>query len=345
MDAAFVNGVRVGDHEKEGAWSVARVYPVPGRSVDSTIVNIAVRVIDNGGGGGIYGAAKLMTIHPRDEEEGVSLAGEWKYLPVADYRGGMLYVFGPKGEHFFRRPHLPFDFSGYAPTALYNGMIAPLAPYALAGAIWYQGESNAGAPLLYRTLFPRMIESWRTTFSRPLLPFYYVQIAPYVYDARTQSERLRESQFLTLGVKNTGMAVTMDIGNVRDIHPANKQEVGRRLALWALARTYGKRLSFSGPLYRSARYLTDRVELSFDQTAAGLVVTQSESGNGFQIAGEDRVFKPADLVVRGSKLLVSNPGVLHPRAVRYAFSNTAQATLFNTEGLPSPSFRTDDWNP
>ena len=345
MDAAFVNGVRVGDHEMEGAWSVARVYPVPGRSVDSTIVNIAVRVIDNGGGGGIYGAAKLMTIHPRDEEEGVSLAGEWKYLPVADYRGGMLYVFGPKGEHFFRRPHLPFDFSGYAPTALYNGMIAPLAPYALAGAIWYQGESNAGAPLLYRTLFPRMIESWRTTFSRPLLPFYYVQIAPYVYDARTQSERLRESQFLTLGVKNTGMAVTMDIGNVRDIHPANKQEVGRRLALWALARTYGKRLSFSGPLYRSARYLTDRVELSFDQTAAGLVVTQSESGNGFQIAGEDRVFKPADLAVRGSKLLVSNPGVLHPRAVRYAFSNTAQATLFNTEGLPSPSFRTDDWNP
>lgn len=345
MDATFVNGDRVGAHETEGLWNLDRVYTVPGHDVDSTLVNIAVRVIDNGGGGGIYGAAKLMCIHPQGEEERVSLAGDWRYLPVADYRGDRLYVFGPKGERFFKRPRLPFDFSGYAPTALYNGMIAPLAPFTLAGVIWYQGESNAGAPAMYRTLFPLMIGNWRSTFKSPLLPFYYAQIAPYSYDARTQSQYLRESQFLTLNVKNTGMAVTMDIGNVRDIHPANKQEVGRRLALWALARTYGIKTVYSGPLYRSARYLNDRIELSFDEAAQGLVVTQSQNGNEFLIAGEDRVFKPAEVSVRGSRLIISSPVVPHPRTVRYAFSNTAQATLFNTDGLPSPSFRTDEWNP
>ena len=345
MDATFVNGIRVGAHETEGVWNLARVYTVPGHSVDSTIVNIAVRVIDNGGGGGIYGAAKVMCIHPPGGEESISLAGEWRYLPVADYLGGMLYVFGSKEEQFFKRPRLPFDFSGYAPTALYNAMIAPLAPYSLAGVIWYQGESNAGAPAMYRTLFPLMIGNWRSTFTSPLLPFYYVQIAPYEYDAHTQSQCLRESQFLTLSVKNTGMAVTMDIGNARDIHPANKQEVGRRLALWALARTYGKQLVYSGPLFRSARYLSDRIELSFEHAGQGLVVTQSENGNGFLIAGDERVFRPADVSVRGSRLILSSPAVAHPRAVRYAFTNAASATFFNSEGLPSPSFRTDKWNP
>ena len=308
-------------------------------------MNIAVRVIDNGGGGGIYGAAKVMCIHPLGGEESISLAGEWKYLPVADYLGGMLYVFGSEGDQFFKRPHLPFDFSGYAPTALYNAMIAPLAPYSLAGVIWYQGESNAGAPAMYRTLFPLMIGNWRSTFKSQLLPFYYVQIAPYEYDAHTQSQCLRESQFLTLSVKNTGMAVTMDIGNARDIHPANKQEVGRRLALWALARTYGKQIAYSGPLFRSARYLRDRIELSFTQAGLGLVVTQSENGNGFLIAGDDRVFRPADVSVRGSRLIISSPAVAHPMAVRYAFTNASSATFFNSEGLPSPSFRTDEWNP
>jgi len=265
--------------------------------------------------------------------------------PRCGLPGDRLYVFGLKGDQFFKRPRLPFDFSGYSPTALYNGMIAPLAPFRLAGVIWYQGESNAGAPSLYQRLFPLMIGNWRSAFKSPLLPFYYVQIAPYAYDPHTHSEYLRESQFLALNVKNTGMAVTMDVGNVRNIHPANKQEVGRRLALWALARTYGKKIVYSGPLYRSSRYLKGGIELSFDQTARGLVVTQTENGNGFLIAGEDRVFRPADVRVRGDKLIVSRPTLTNPKAVRYAFSNTSQATLFNTEGLPSPSFRTDDWNP
>ncbi len=348
MDATYFNGVRIGAHETEGLWNLNRVYAVPARCVDSTRVTIAVRVIDNGGGGGIYGAANVMWIQPRevrDAEEKVSLAGDWRYLPVADYLGDRLYVFGLAGEQYFNRPRLPFDFSGYAPTALYNGMIAPLVPFSLAGVIWYQGESNAGAPAMYRTLLPMLIRNWRSAFRLPDLPFEYVQIAPYEYGPATQSALLREAQFLTLGVKNTGMAVTLDIGKSSDIHPPNKQEVGRRLALLALANTYGKKLVASGPVYRTKRIVGDAVELSFGNVAGGLVVTQSERGNGFQVAGEDHLFRNADVEVRGSRLIVSSLLVKHPLAVRYAFGNVSQATLYNSAGLPSSSFRTDDWAP
>lgn len=343
MDATYFNGARIGAHESEGEWSLPRVYDVPARLVDSTLVNVAVRVIDNGGGGGIYGAAKLMSIHPRDTEEKVSLAGEWRYLPVADYLGDRLYVFPLAGEQYFNRPRLPFDFSGYAPTALYNGMISPLAPFSLAGVIWYQGESNTGDPAMYRTLLPLLVRNWRSAFRLRDLPFDFVQIAPYEYGPATQSALLREAQFLTVGVKNTGMAVTLDIGKATDIHPPNKQEVGRRLALLALANTYGRKIVASGPVYRSKKIVGDSVELSFGGVAGGLVVTQSERGNGFQVAGEDRLFQPADVEVRGSRLVVSSPFVKHPLAVRYAFGNTSQATLYNSAGLPSSSFRTDDW--
>jgi sialate O-acetylesterase len=139
------------------------------------------------------------------------------------------------------------------------------------------------------------------------------------------------------------MAVTMDIGNAGNIHPANKQEVGNRLALWALAKTYHRNVEYSGPLYRSSRKFKDRIELSFDNAGKGLVVTQAEYGNGFEIAGADQVFMAADVIVRGSRLVVSNTRIANPQAVRYAFGNTLSGTLFNASGLPSPSFRTDDW--
>ena len=345
IDITFVNGREVGSHESEGGWNAARVYPVPKEIVDTTSISIAVRVIDYGGGGGIYGPAKLMRIHPEGEDGSIVLAGDWKYLPVAEYRPDRLYVFGWRGERFYERPPLPFDFSGYSPTALFNGMIAPLVPFSLAGVIWYQGESNASAPLLYRTLFPLMIGNWRSAFHTEGLPFYFVQIAPYEYGPATQSAYLREAQFLSLRAKNTGMAVTLDIGSARTIHPPNKQEVGRRLALLALAKAYGKKIVSSGPLYRSMKTVGDRIELLFGDVAGGLVLTQSERGNGFQVAGEDRIFRNADVAVRGSRLIVSSPLVKRPVAVRYAFGNVWQATLYNIEGLPSSSFRTDDWNP
>lgn len=343
MDVAYVNGQKVGAHEKEGQWRVPRVYPIPANLADTTIL-LAVRVTDSGGGGGIYGSEASMSIHPASGDGRVSLAGEWKYLPVADYRGDDLYSYGAKGEPFLQRPKLPMDFSAYSPTALYNGMIAPFVPCALAGVIWYQGEANTGKPEQYRQLFPLMIENWRQAFNAPGLPFYYVQIAPFDYGKKTGSEYLREAQLRTLSVKNTGMAVTLDIGNFLNIHPSNKQDVGLRLALWALKKNYGKNIIFSGPQYRSSRTFKGRMELTFDYAEGGLVLVGSGGGNQFLIAGEDRVFKPADVSVKGNILIVSNPDVANPQAVRYAFTNGGQATLFNTVGLPSSSFRTDDWS-
>lgn len=343
MDIAYVNGTAVGRHESAGFWKADRVYPVPKNLVDSTLLFVAVRVVDTRGGGGICGEEKLMSIHPAGEEDRVSLAGEWRFLPVAEYRGPRFYVFGARGEKYSRRPVLPLDFSPTTPTSLYNGMIAPLVPLELAGVIWYQGESNVREPATYDRLFPLMIGNWRSAFRAERLPFYFVQIAPFEYGPASASQLLRESQARALRLPGTGMAVTLDIGNPATIHPANKQEVGRRLALLALAKTYGRRLVCSGPVYRSNRRFSDRIELTFDDRGGGLVVTQNDRGNGFQIAGNDRVFRNADVAAKKGKLVVWNPAVRNPRAVRYAFTNAPRATLFNVEGLPAAPFRTDDW--
>jgi sialate O-acetylesterase len=343
IDIAYVNGVKVGSHEEEGMWNVDRSYRIPGSLVDSVVMQLAVRVIDYQGGGGIYGQEKALALRPGNGGERVSLAGAWKYLPVAEFREGRFFVFGAEGQLWSTRPHMPLDLSGYSPTVLYNGMITPLAPYAIRGAIWYQGEANTGNPALYRTLFPLMIEDWRSTFRIDNLPFYYVQIAPFEYGPRTRSEFLREAQLLTLGLPNTGMAVTLDIGNPKNIHPANKEDVGKRLALWALAKTYNKKVEFSGPIYKSMKKKRNSIELSFEYVGKGLVLKSSEQGNGFLIAGADSVFKDARVKVKGNRLIVSHPEIVDPQAVRYAFSNSAGATLFNKAGLPSPSFRTDSW--
>ena len=343
MDVTYVNGLKVGGHEEAGMWNVDRVYGVPASVVDSTLLEIAVRVIDYQGGGGIYGQEKALSLHPAGGDERVSLSGNWKYLPVAEYRDQRFFVFGAEGQAYDKRPHLPIDFSGYSPTMLYNAMIAPLAPFAIRGTIWYQGEANTGNPALYRMLFPSMIQNWRSTFRNDNLPFYYVQIAPYEYGPATLSQLLREAQLATLAVPNTGMAVTMDIGNPRNIHPANKQDVGGRLAIWALAKTYHKKVAFSGPLYKSMKKKNNEIELVFENAGKGLVLKNGAHGNGFQIAGPDSLFVDAVVRVRGTSVYLSNPQVKNPLAVRYAFSNTAEGTLFNRDGLPASSFRTDTW--
>jgi len=343
MDITFVNGVRVGGYEGVGYYNAKRFYPVPGGIVDSTEMNIAVRVVDNQGGGGIYGEPKSMLLRPELPGDTLSLAGDWKYVPVAELMGDSLFVFGPLGNRYEGRPRSPLDISEDTPTALYNGMISPLVPFAIRGAIWYQGEDNAGHGQQYKTLFPLMIEDWRTDFAAEDFPFYYVQIAPYDYGTATQSQYLREAQTATLSVKNTGMAVTMDIGNAKNIHPANKRDVGRRLALWALAKTYGRRMIYSGPIYRTFKVRNGSIELSFDHAENGLVLKEGIKGNSFQIAGPDRQFRDAVVNARGKTLTVSNIAIKHPVAVRYAFENTPAATLFNKAGLPAPSFRTDDW--
>ncbi|MEJ2495118.1 MAG: sialate O-acetylesterase, partial [Ignavibacteriaceae bacterium] len=344
MDITYVNGVKVGSYEKDGFWQTDRIYNVPGKLITSNEITIAVRVMDTQGGGGIYGKAELMKIHPLNSDESVSLSGKWKYLPVAEYRFQKFFVFGADKNDYSSRPKMKIDLSANTPTTLYNGMIHPLVPYSLKGVIWYQGEANVDNPKQYATLFPLMIKNWREDWGEGDFPFYFVQIAPYDYGEQSHSEFLRESQLKTLSVPNTGMAVTLDIGNPGNIHPADKKDVGERLARWALAKTYDKNVFYSGPLYKSMNVENNKIILSFDYADDGLVIKERNGENNFIIAGEDKVFRKASVKIDGGKLIVSNDEIKNPVSVRYCWSNTNEATLFNKEGLPASSFRTDNWN-
>ena len=235
----------------------------------------------------------------------------------------------------------PFD--QYAPSALYNGMIAPVIPFSIRGVIWYQGEANVPQPALYETLFPTMIQNWRLDWGGVDFPFYYVQIAPFDYDIPASGAALRDSQRKTLTLRNTGMVVTMDIGNPEDIHPKDKQSVGKRLALLALAKDYGKNdITWSGPLYHSMNIENDKIRLDFLYTSNGLISKDGELKH-FEIAGKDQIFVPAVALIDGPSILVSAKEIKSPLAVRYAFQNTDEASLFNGDILPASSFRTDSW--
>jgi sialate O-acetylesterase len=341
MDATFVNGKKIGGYEGAGFWSTDRIYDIPAELVKDKNLLIAVRALDNQGGGGIYGVPEKLKIHPKDSEEKINLAGTWKYLPVAEYIGGKLFVFGAAGNEYKNRPPLSINISDHTISSLYNGMIAPLLPYSIKGAIWYQGEENTRNPGEYKNLMQLMIENWRHDWNIKDFPFYFTQIAPYDYGT-TKSELLREAQFQTLSVPKTGMAVTMDIGNPINIHPANKKDVGERLAIWALAKDFGKKIAYSGPLYKSIKIQKDKAVLSFEYSE-GLSIKPRDGKNNFQIADEDKVFYDATVEVKGNKLIVSAPEVKVPAAVRYCWSNIQEGTLFNKAGLPSSSFRTDNW--
>jgi len=231
-------------------------------------------------------------------------------------------------------------------SCLYNGMIHPLEPYAIAGVIWYQGESNTERPELYAREFPMMIDSWRRAWGREDLPLLFVQLANYQPRAETPTDsdwaRLREAQLKALSVPNTAMAVTIDIGEADNIHPANKQEVGRRLALAALKLAYGRDMVYSGPIFQSMTIDGDKAILSFTHTGAGLT---SKGGKlaGFAIAGADRHFVWADARIEADKVVVRSDAVPQPVAVRYAWADNPECNLYNAEGLPASPFRTDDW--
>ncbi len=233
-----------------------------------------------------------------------------------------------------------------SPLALYNGMIHPLIPYAVRGAIWYQGESNNGEGMLYYEKMKALISGWRKVWNEPELPFYYVQLAPFRYRNRSPLDLpgIWEAQLKALSVPHTGMAVTVDIGNVKDIHPRNKQEVGRRLALWALAKTYGKPIAvYSGPLYRKMKVEGNKVRLFFDHTGSGLVSRDGKPLTWFTIAGADKKFVEAKAVIDGDTVVVSSEQVAKPVAVRFGWDDSAEPNLSNKEGLPASPFRTDRW--
>ena len=252
-----------------------------------------------------------------------------------------------RGEPFTKRRPGPPAGSGHhqTPSALFNGMIHPLLPYALRGAIWYQGESNALRHQEYGQLFSAMITYWRKHFGQPDFPFLWVQLAGF-QAAGDPSGRawafLREAQAQTLSLPNTGMAITIDIGEKTDIHPRNKQEVGRRLALIARTKVYDLPADHSGPVFSSVVREGNALRVKFRHAESGLIARDREL-QSFEIAGADRVFRPALARIERDTVVVSAPDVREPAAVRYAWANFCEANLYNGAGLPAAPFRSDNW--
>jgi sialate O-acetylesterase len=331
QDATFVNGVPVGAMD---TWNAMRSYAVPAGVARAGRNVIAVRVLDTSGAGGLTGKPEALTLQVEDGPA-IPLAGPWRYKATAD-----LTKAPPFPMSLGANPNLP--------TVLYNGMIAPVLPYAIKGSIWYQGESNAGRAWQYRTLLPTMIADWRQRFESGDFPFLIVSLANFMErkpePSDSQWAELREAQAYTVQtVPKTGLAISVDIGDPVDIHPKNKQDVGHRLALAARKIAYGEKgLVASGPVFRGMAVEGNAIRLRFDNVGGGLVAKDGKLA-GFAIAGADRKFVWAEARIDGDTIVVSSPAVPNPVAVRYAWADNPDATLFNKAGLPAVPFRTDDW--
>jgi sialate O-acetylesterase len=250
-----------------------------------------------------------------------------------------------EGKPVPKAPQAPRE--PWKPAVLYNAMIAPLVHYGIAGAIWYQGESNAGNAVWYRKQFPAMIDNWRHAWGQGDFPFLFVQLANYMARDPEPTDPnwawLREAQLMTLKTPNTGMAVIIDIGEANDIHPRNKQDVGLRLALSAEHVAYDSKLVYSGPMYDSMKVEGNKIRLKFKHTGAGLIAKDGPVLTGFALAGPDRKFVWASAKIEGDTVVVWNDSISQPAAARYAWANNPECNLFNKENLPASPFRTDDW--
>ena len=339
-DVTYFNGRKIGatGRETPNSYMVLRRYVVPGTLVHAGRNVIAVRVFDSAGEGG-FSRGGAMSIEPavNGDTEAISLRGVWDYK--------VELALEPKRPDWGTRPEAVGTSNQNSPSVLYNAMIAPLVPFAIRGVIWYQGESNAGRAYQYRTLFPVMIRNWRSAWGREF-PFYFVQLANWHASKAEPDEsdwaELREAQMMTLREPQTGMAVTIDIGDENDIHPRNKLDVGRRLAAWALSGTYRQNVIPSGPLFDHFKIDGDKVRIRFKH-GAGLKTSDGGPVKGFAIAGEDRRFVWADARIEGDTVIVSSPKVVKPVAVRYGWADNPIANLYNKADLPASPFRTDDW--
>ena len=230
----------------------------------------------------------------------------------------------------------------FPPSGLFNGMVAPLIPYSIRGAAWYQGEGNAPRAYQYRRLVTALIRGWRQAWGQGDFPFLVVQLPNYGDTGETVWSEMRESQLTVLKLPNTGLTVTIDLGEPNNLHPHRKAEVGQRLALWALGTTYHKNLVYSGPLYKEMTIDRNRVRIGFSHDGGGLVA-HGDSLRGFKIAGVDRKFHPAEATIDGDTIVVSSAEVSSPVAVRYAWAGSPDCNLYNKADLPASPFRTDDW--
>ncbi len=335
-DITWVNGRRVGETALQ--YNLPREYAVPASALRAGTNHVAIRVTDTGGGGGIHGAMEELFVQPAGGARR-ALDGAWKFR-VAN----AVVTAGDDNKNQF-------------PTLLYNSMIHPLQPYPLRGVIWYQGESNAFSveeAARYREQFPALIRQWRSQWNAPELPFLWVQLASFGTGVDTGADGtvqaspwsvMRESQTATLSLPATAEVVTIDIGDAADIHPRNKQDVGKRLALAARKVAHGEDVVHSGPSLSKVAFADGAAVVEFDTHGGALAVRGGgDEVRGFVLAGVDRAFRPARAVIEGGRVVARAEGVSAPIAVRYAWSdNPADADLVGTTGLPASPFRSDDW--
>lgn len=328
-DITWFNGVRVGQSKDQ---ETDRVYQIPGNLIKSGKNLIAIRILSR------YGAGKIGTpsSDPRlksalvaTQSTSISLKGTWSF-------NSKIEPPFPVGTDYYNQP-----------SALYNAMIAPLIPYGIKGVIWYQGESNADRAFQYRSLFPSMIKDWRSRWNQGDFPFLFAQLANYEQRNTTPQEsqwaELREAQRMALHLPNTGMAVTIDLGDAEDIHPRNKKPVGQRLYTAARHIAYHLEGVHSGPVFDYFTTENEKIRLYFTQTGSGLQSKTGETLAGFAIAGHDKKFYWAEATLEGQTVVVKSSKVKHPAAVRYAWDKNPPCSLYNAEGLPASPFRTDQW--
>jgi sialate O-acetylesterase len=347
-DTTFVNGVQVGatGAETTTAWTTPRQYAIPVGVLKPGPNLIAIRVWDTGGNGGLSGPAEKMSLRvgpTGGSGETISLAGSWRYRIEAAHPSN------PGAPPNAQNPN--------APSVLYNGMIAPLTPYTIKGALWYQGESNAYNAVAYRSQMPALISNWRKDFGIRDLPFLMVQLAPFMainpQPEDTDWAKLREAQLMaTYALPGVGMAVITDVGDPANIHPTRKAPVGARLALLARHMAYGEKIVDRGPVYKEVKIAGDVATLTFDSAGGGLIARETDSAGrpvsagalvGFSVAGADGKFVWADARITGrDTVTVHSPAVPHPVAVRFGWANYPVVNLYNAEGLPASPFRTDN---
>ena len=326
QDVTYVNGVEVGT---TNTYDENRVYKIPAGVLKEGTNSISVKVTDYSGGGGIYGETSNMKLTV--QKTVIPLGGQWKFNVVN-----------------VRSEVSPNQY----PSLLFNAMINPLIPYGIKGVLWYQGEANVNRAEQYKKAFPLMINDWRQKWNQGDFPFYFVQLSTFNEfggNSNTGSKwaELREAQTYTLQtVTNTGMAVTTDIGNAKDIHPTNKQDVGIRLAAIALHKNYNQKVVYSGPTYKSQLIKGNEIILTFDNIGNGLFVSDKNGIlKGFEIAGADKVFHFATAIIKNNKVILSSEKVPNPVAARYGWADDdTEINLFNKEKFPASPFRTDAWN-
>lgn len=343
--AVFLNGQLVARKEYWG--EASSQYVIPKSIIKKGLNTIAIRFIDVWGIGGLDADSNRGFYI--ENEKIKSLEQSWRVNVVAYQTNGDFYLLKQGIDEIVypkpnRMPHHP-----NSPTVLYNGMIAPLVPYAIKGVIWYQGESNESRAEQYSHLFPALIDSWRAAWNNPNMPFYYVQIAPYGggswgdnSNKKETGPELRESQMQTLTNNDVGMVIITDLGDEKLIHPPKKKEVGERLALWAMAKNYNyDDLVYSGPVFRSVEFINNKALVSFEHAESGLFCPDSEI-RYFELAGTDGQYYPAKAYITKNQVVVWAKKVPNPKKIRYAWKNYVKVNLFNMEGLPASSFRSEN---